>query len=188
MKNIIGVDEVGRGSLAGPVVACAVSFHKGYNPLHLKDSKKTSAKKRELIFSEVENSSFVEWGVGVVSEKIVDQINILEATKLAMKRSLEKIDYRNSHIIVDGNFSLQGFPDQESLLRADEKVAQCSLASIIAKVTRDRIMQSFHDRFPQYGFYHHKGYGTNAHRVALNLHGPCLIHRKSFRLLTAKNK
>lgn len=181
MKNIIGIDEVGRGALAGPVVACAVRFKKDISFTDLKDSKKTSLKKREIIFEEVKNSSFIEWGVGVVSEKVIDQINILEATKLAMSLALEKISYRDPHVIIDGNFSINTSYNQESLPRADEKVAQCSLASIMAKVTRDRMMQSFHLRFPQYGFYHHKGYGTNAHRKALKKHGPCAIHRMSFR-------
>jgi len=182
MRNIIGVDEAGRGALAGPVVACAVRFKEECDHWELKDSKKTSPRKREIIFNETENSPFIEWGVGIVSQRVIDKINILEATKLAMKYSLQKLDSAGSRIIIDGNFTIGQFHNEESLLRADEKVLQCSLASILAKVTRDRIMRSLDDHFPQYGFYHHKGYGTNAHRMALREYGPCIVHRRSFRL------
>jgi ribonuclease HII len=190
-RKIIGIDEAGRGPLAGPVVAASIkitdyselkkadfSFLK-YSSL---DSKKLSFKKREEIYEIITKASFIEYGVGVVSEKIIDKINILQATKLAMKESLEKMDISDSRIIIDGNFTIDFNCLQEAVVRADESVLECSLASIVAKVSRDRLMIKYHEKYPYYRFDMHKGYGTKLHREMIRKHGVCTIHRSSFRL------
>lgn len=187
--KLIGLDEAGRGPLAGPVVAAAVNIDKEkksnillLKKLRIRDSKKVSAKKRELIYEEIINFSWIEWGIGVVSEKTIDRINILEATKLAMKKALEKIDKNNSLLIIDGNFKIDVIQRQKSVIRADTSILECSIASIVAKVERDRIMQKYHKKYPNYGFDKHKGYGTKRHYQAIKKYGPCAIHRKSFNL------
>ncbi len=190
-KKIIGLDEVGRGPLAGPVVAAGVKildynkFKKkdfpflGYSSL---DSKKLSFKKREEIYNLITKVSFIEHAVTMVSEKVIDKINILEATKLAMKRVVEKMNCKDSLVVIDGNFKIDVTCKQESVIRADESVLECSLASIIAKVSRDRLMIKYHKKYPLYHFDKHKGYGTKLHREMIKKYGICLIHRKSFRL------
>ncbi len=178
--KIIGLDEAGRGPLAGPVVAVAVSFKK-IPGIELKDSKKYSEKKREEAYRMIMQFDSLEWGIGVVSEKIIDKINILEATKLAMKKALAKISCENSVIIIDGNFKLNVPLDQKSIVKADEKILECSAASIIAKVERDRLMQKYHKKYPCYNFDMHKGYGTKHHKKMIKKHGACPLHRKSFR-------
>jgi ribonuclease HII len=191
-RKIIGIDEAGRGPLAGPVVAASVkiinypdfkrvgfSFLK-YNSL---DSKKLSFKKREEIYEIITKSSFIEYGVGMVSEKVIDNINILQATKLAMKKALEKMNTDNSQIVIDGNFTIDFNCLQKAVVRADESILECSLASIIAKVSRDRLMIKYHERYPYYRFDKHKGYGTKLHREMIRKYGSCPIHRKSFSLV-----
>jgi ribonuclease HII len=190
-RKIIGIDEAGRGPLAGPVVAASVkiinypdferagfSFLK-YNSL---DSKKLSFKKREEIYEVITKSSFIEYGVGIVSEKVIDKINILQATKLAMKRSLRKMNTDNSQIIIDGNFTIDFNCLQKAVVRADESILECSLASIIAKVSRDRLMIKYHKKYPHYRFDKHKGYGTKLHREMIKRWGICSLHRRSFSL------
>jgi ribonuclease HII len=191
--NIVaGIDEAGRGPLAGPVVAAAVIFSYQFpisnkfsikQFLKIKDSKKLSEKQREEIYEFLVNCPQVKWGVGIVSEKIIDKINILEATKLAMKKSFAKLS--PDFILIDGNFTLrqaQGkkYIPQKSIIKGDQKVFSISAASIIAKVTRDRLMQKYHKKYPQYGFDKHKGYGTRAHFASLEKFGACKIHRKTF--------
>jgi ribonuclease HII len=123
----------------------------------------------------------VEWGVGSVSEKVIDKINILEATKLAMKKAVEKINDKKAILLIDGNFKINMERKQQPVIRGDEKVLECSMASIIAKVERDRLMEKYHKKYPQYGFDSHKGYGTKKHFEAIKKYGLCDIHRKSFR-------
>ncbi|MBI2625189.1 MAG: ribonuclease HII [Candidatus Nealsonbacteria bacterium] len=175
------VDEAGRGPLAGPVVAAAVianSSLKSQIP-NVKDSKKLTPQKREEIFKIIKNHSQVKWAAGIVSEKVIDKINILEATKLAMKKALRKL--KADFIILDGNFTLKGLnTPQKAIIKGDEKVFSCALASIIAKVTRDKIMGKYHKKYSQYGFDIHKGYPTKKHIAAIRLYGPCKIHRLSF--------
>lgn len=204
-KRIAGLDEAGRGPLAGPVVAGAVVVKlKNKNKKskilfrEVRDSKKLSPKKRERIYNDLIKNPQIEWGIGRVSEKVIDKINILEATKLAMKRAIKSLekklqrkdkyhifrDRKKSGIIdfliLDGSFGLDIKIPQKSIKRADEKVFSCSAASILAKVTRDRIMERYAKRFPKYGFEKHKGYPTKLHLRALRKYGPCKIHRKSF--------
>jgi len=204
-KFVVGLDEAGRGPLAGPVVAAAVNLKLEIRNLKIKDSKKLSALQREEIYKILTNHKNIKWGIGVVSEKVIDKINILQATKLAMKKALINLVSRNSHdrenfgtldfLILDGNFKLDlaasafGTPSatkgfgglkQKSIVKGDQKVFSVSAASIIAKVTRDRLMKKYHKKYPQFGFDKHKGYGTKAHFASLEKFGPCKIHRKSF--------
>ena len=205
-KRVAGIDEVGRGPLAGPVVACAVivkrsDLQRRSDLCHIKDSKQLSAKQREEIYSVLTKHPDVEWGIGVVSEKVIDKINILEATKLAMVKAVDNLesklidvghpkicrDVRHPKIypkidflILDGNFKINSVIPQKSIIRGDEKVFSCSCASIIAKVTRDRMMLKYDKKYPCYGFAENKGYPTGFHRKMLRKHGPSKIHRKSF--------
>ncbi len=179
--RIIGVDEAGRGPLAGPVVAGAVRVKKKLKVSGVNDSKKISPKKREELYDYFISSDCIDWGVGVVSEKVIDKINILEATKLAMKKALEKIDTENSQLIIDGNFKIDVSYPQKSVKRADETILECQIASIIAKVKRDKIMKDYHRRYPLYDFDKNKGYGTKRHIYLIKKHGPCLVHRKTFK-------
>ena len=191
-KYVTGLDEAGRGPLAGPVVAAAVmigvkSKRQNARPQfkaksllkEVKDSKKLSSKKREVLYKLLVKEPNIEWGIGKVSEKMIDKINILEATKLAMKKAVNnlKIDY----LILDGNFKIDLDIPQKSIRKGDSKIFSIAAASIIAKVTRDRIMKRYHKKYPQYGFNKHKGYTTKLHRTMIKKHGPCKIHRMTFR-------
>ncbi len=183
-KYVAGLDEAGRGSLAGPVVAAAVMIKNRRLKIkgllrEIKDSKKLSPKKREMLYKLLIKEPNIEWGIGRISENIIDKINILEATKLAMKKAVNnlKIDY----LILDGNFKIDLDIFQKPIKKGDNKVFSIAAASIIAKVTRDRIMKRYHKKYPEYGFDKHKGYATKFHRQALKKHGPCKIHRMSFR-------
>jgi ribonuclease HII len=183
--RIIGIDEAGRGPLAGPVFAGAVKIKETFrekNPkIKICDSKKMTKKEREEAYQIITKSKDVEWGVGSVSEKVIDKINILEATKLAMKKAVEKINCKKAILLIDGNFKINMEQKQQSVIRGDEKILECSMASIIAKVERDRLMEKYHKKYPQYGFDSHKGYGTKKHFEAIRKYGLCDIHRKSFR-------
>ena len=207
-KRVACLDEAGRGPLAGPVVAAAVSINpklqceikklfKG-----IKDSKKLAERRREEFYSELcstyrpsgrykilinppPGGLKIQWGIGKVSEKVIDKINILEATKLAMGKAIKKIKSKPDFLILDGNMRLKINIPQKSIIKADEKVFSCAVASILAKVTRDRIMQKYHKKYPKYGFNNHKGYPTKYHFKMLKKYGPCKIHRKSFRPVRA---
>ena len=196
-KMVACLDEAGRGPLAGPVTAAAVSLipNSKFIIPKLKDSKKLSAKKREQFYEILTKNQSIKWGIGKVSEKVIDKINILEATKLAMigaLHNLEKRSVRKSHdreiftqpdfLILDGNMKINLPILQKSIIKADEKVFSCAAASIIAKVTRDRIMEKYHKKYSRYGFDKHKGYPTKLHRRLLKKYGRCKIHRKSFKI------
>lgn len=237
-RFVAGLDEVGRGPLAGPVVAAAVCFdsekirhceervfERRSNPeeyseeysqtpsnkfsgnvtrllrpaqrgtrndLILRDSKKLSPRQRERWYEILTKDKTIKWGLGAVSQKIIDEINILEATKLAMKKALENLGIEPDFLLLDGNFLLEDLNiSQKAVTRGDEKIFSVAAASIIAKVSRDRLMRKYHQKFPVYGFDEHKGYGTKKHFEALRLHGPCPLHRFSFEpvksLLNKKN-
>lgn len=180
-KYVVGLDEAGRGPLAGPVVAAAVLIKPEFKILkEVKDSKKISAEKRERLFKILTNHPQIEWGIGIVSEKVIDKINIFEATKLAMLTALEDLNSNADHLILDGNFEISSEIPQKSVIKGDEKVFSCTAAGIIAKVSRDRIMVKYGKKYPEYGFKKHKGYGTSEHIKILCKIGPCPIHRKSF--------
>ena len=179
-KYICGIDEAGRGPLAGPVVvACAVmprdSMIEGVN-----DSKKISEKKREELFEKI-TSEAISYGVGVIDQKEIDRINILNATKEGLTMAVKELSVRPDLIIVDAlnNIDTEGIP-YESIIKGDAKCYSIAAASIIAKVTRDRIMRQWDEIYPQYGFIKHKGYGTAAHIAAIKEYGPCPLHRNSF--------
>lgn len=181
-KMVVGLDEAGRGPLAGPVVASAV-FVKPNSRILLKgvnDSKKLSEKQREFLYNTLVNHKDIEWGIGIVSEKVIDKINILEATKLAMKKAIDDLDIKSDFLLLDGNFKIESDILQRSIIKGDQKVFSISAASVIAKVTRDRLMETYHKKYPQYGFDKHKGYGTKVHFASLQKFGPCKIHRKTF--------
>ncbi|MBZ9569486.1 ribonuclease HII [Patescibacteria group bacterium] len=195
-KKIAGLDEAGRGALAGPVVAAAVMIRpireirgRFVKIREIKDSKKLTPRKREKLYRILINHPQIEWGIGRVSEKVIDKINILEATKLAMEKAVRKLKKRPDFLILDGNLKINLKIPQKSIKRADEKVFSCSCSSIIAKVYRDRIMRRLHKKYPQYGFDKHKGYPTKYHFKTLKKYGPCKIHRKSFKpVIKAKKR
>ena len=180
VEYICGIDEAGRGPLAGPVVIGAVilpmdSLIEGVN-----DSKKVSEKKREKVFEEI-ISQAISYNVGIVDQNTIDEINILNATKLGVKKAIEGLEVKPDLILVDAltNIETFGIP-YKSIIKGDAKEYSIAAASIIAKVTRDRMMIEWDKIFPQYGFAKHKGYGTAAHIQALKENGPCMLHRKSF--------
>lgn len=185
-KLIAGIDEAGRGPLAGPVVAACVvvspEFKIDSDELKLiKDSKKLTAKKREELFDIIQDK-FIEVGVGICDNQTIDKINILQATFLAMKKSVGALKQKPDFLLIDGGFQIPNTSyNQLSVIRGDSLVFSIAAASIIAKVTRDRIMEKMHEQYPQYEFLKHKGYGTSLHMEHLKQYGPCLIHRQSFR-------
>ena len=178
MSIIVGVDEAGRGPLAGPVVAAAVYLPEKFDTSGIKDSKKISAKKREELYSRILSECQV--GVGIVSAEEIDQLNILQATMLAMRMATEELKVQIDKVIVDGNRCPE-IRNCESIIKGDDKFVQISAASIIAKVTRDRMMIELSRKYPVYGFEKHKGYGTKDHIEALDIYGPIKgVHRFSF--------
>ncbi len=184
-REIIGLDEVGRGPLAGPVVSAAVRIHSSSYErlagLGIRDSKKTSEKKREKLYELLLCDPGSEISVGITSNKEIDEMNILEATKLSMRRALEGWDLGNYVLIIDGNFEIGIDHPQRPVVGADNSFLECAAASIVAKVRRDRMMKEHHQNHPHYGFDAHKGYGTKDHKKMIELYGPCPIHRRSFR-------
>lgn len=193
-RVVAGLDESGRGPLAASVVAAAVVINSSFKFQvlgleDLKDSKKLTPKKREEFYKILTNHPQIKWGIGRVSEKVIDKINILEATKLAMIKAIKKLKRKPDFLIIDGNFKLNLPIPQKSIIKADEKVFSCAAASIIAKVYRDRIMRRYHKKFSEYRFDKHKGYPTKQHRKMLKKYGPCKIHRKTFKpVKSCKNK
>lgn len=197
-KYIAGLDEAGRGPLAGPVIACAITVRKfPIFPVHggipswrdntqflkIKDSKKLNPKKREEFYKIITKNPLIEWGIGRVSEKVIDKINIKNAAELAMEKAVSKLKRKPNFLIIDGKYLASRkllSLNHKLIIKADEKVFSCAAASIIAKVTRDRIMKKYHKIYPKYRFDLHKGYGTKLHLKMLGKYGPCKIHRKSF--------
>ena len=179
-KCVVGLDEAGRGPLAGPVVAAAVFVDFDSQKLlnGVNDSKKLSEKQRDFFYKIITGNKNVKWGIGIVSEKIIDRLNILEATKLAMQKAIKNL--KPDFLLLDGNFKIKSKILQKSIIKGDQKVMSIAAASIIAKVTRDRIMQKLHKKYPKYGFDKHKGYGTKLHIKMLEEFGVCPAHRKSF--------
>ena len=184
-KLIIGVDEAGRGPLAGPVVAAAVLLNTYRFKNRIDDSKKLTSGARERSFFEIIRKS--EFEIGVVDELVIDRINILQATRLAMCQAVNALAAKlglegngTVHIIVDGKMNLDIRFSCTDIIKGDARSKSIASASILAKVTRDRMMDSYHKLYPQYGFDRHKGYPTKAHRLAINKEGLSPIHRKSF--------
>ena len=179
-KNIAGIDEAGRGPLAGPVVAAAVIFPSKVNISGLNDSKKLSANKREELFPKIQEIS-VAFGLAVVDQKVIDKINILQAARLAMKHAVETLQITPGLLLIDGNQKIDSTLNQWVIVKGDSRSLSIAAASVLAKVTRDRIMDSYHKLYPQYEFNRHKGYGTRLHRNLIQEHGPCPIHRITFK-------
>ena len=180
-KLVAGVDEVGRGPLAGPVVAAAVilPLEEEKRILGINDSKKLSAKKREALAAQIKEVALA-YAIEEVSQDVIDEINILQATRLAMKRAIEKLSPCPDFVVTDGNMTLDiAFP-QESIVKGDSKVASIGAASILAKVYRDALMVKFSEQYPWYGFERNAGYGTKEHIQAIQERGICKIHRKTF--------
>lgn len=176
---VAGVDEAGRGPLAGPVVAAAVILDETRPIDGLADSKKLTAARRERLHDEIRAHALC-CSVGMASVEEIDRLNILHATLLAMRRAVDGLRLEPKLVLVDGNRLPVLHVRAEAIVQGDAKVAAISAASILAKVTRDRWLDELHTEFPQYGFDQHKGYGTAQHLTALKQHGPCVAHRRSF--------
>jgi ribonuclease HII len=179
-RLIAGIDEAGRGPLAGPVVASAVILPADFNVAGIDDSKKLTSKRRALLYDEI-LSVAAGVGVGIVDEAQIDKINILQASLLAMEMAVARLPLRPDYLLIDGIFPIKSDFPQELLPKGDARSVSIAAASIIAKVTRDRIMETYHDAYPVYGFSRHKGYPTRDHREAIRVWGACPIHRRSFK-------
>ena len=179
-KNICGIDEAGRGPLAGPVVIAGVIMPEDSMIEGVNDSKKVSEKKRELLYDKIIEEA-ISYSVAIIGQDVIDEINILNATKKGLTNVVEGLDVRPDLIIVDAleHIDTKGIP-YESIIKGDAKCYSIAAASILAKVTRDRIMRKWDLVYPQYGFAKHKGYGTAFHIQAIKEYGLCPIHRRSF--------
>jgi len=181
VRFIAGVDEAGRGPLAGPVVAAAVVFPQDIFIAGVDDSKKLSQKRREELFVVIQDKALAV-AKGVVSEKEIDRLNILRATFKAMRMAIGSLPIRPEHVLIDGRPLPENFYPQTPLIGGDYKSFSIAAASIVAKVTRDRMMVEYDELYPEYGFAQHKGYGTKRHVEAIRKYGTCEIHRKTFRV------
>ena len=179
-KNICGIDEAGRGPLAGPVVVAGVIMPENSMIEGVNDSKKVSEKKRELLYDKIIEEA-ISYSVAIIGQDVIDEVNILNATKNGLTNVVEGLDVKPDLIIVDAleNIDTKGVP-YESIIKGDAKCYSIAAASILAKVTRDRIMREWDLIYPQYGFVNHKGYGTAKHIAAIREYGLCPIHRRSF--------
>lgn len=178
-KLLCGVDEAGRGPLAGPVCAAAVILPRGLEIDGLNDSKKLTEKKREALYDVICNSA-VSYGIAFASVEEIEELNILNAAMLAMNRAIEKLSPQPSLALIDGNRNSSIKIASRCIVKGDAKCADIAAASVLAKVTRDRYMLEMAEKYPQYGFEKHKGYGTKNHYAVLREYGPCEIHRPSF--------
>lgn len=184
---VCGIDEAGRGPLAGPVVAAAVILPEGIQLPGVTDSKKITEKKREILFDFVKENALA-YGIGQATEEEIDSVNILQATFLAMRRAVVALPIPADYALVDGN-RIQGLPiPADTVIGGDGNVLSIAAASILAKVTRDRYMRDMAVQYPEYGFEKHKGYGTKAHYAAIEQYGICPLHRKTFLKKVLNNK
>lgn len=179
IRNIAGIDEVGRGPLAGPVVAAAVILPKDFAILGVDDSKKLTEKKREELYDLITECA-ISYSIGIMDNNIIDEINILEATKLAMKQAIEGLATKPDYILIDALTLKDIIIPQRGIIKGDSLSVSIAAASIIAKVTRDRMMDKYHQKFPYYAFDQNKGYGTKAHYEGIDGYGICELHRRSF--------
>ena len=179
IEYIAGVDEVGRGPLAGPVVAAAVILPPDFAVLGVNDSKKLSEKRREELYDVILGEA-VDWSIGMRDPEVIDRINILEATKEAMAEAVAELRKRPNHVLIDALTLPSLEIPQTGVVKGDANCLCIAAASIVAKVTRDRMMAEYHKMYPAYGFDRNKGYGTKAHYEGIEKEGICPIHRKSF--------
>jgi ribonuclease HII len=185
---VAGVDEAGRGPLAGPVVSAAVIFSPdtaldrlSNSPLAgINDSKKLSEKKRKTLFPLIKEVAMAV-SIGIAQHQEIDRLNILRASLLSMKRAVDGLSPRADFLLIDGKYTIDSTIDQAAVIKGDSRSISIAAASIIAKVTRDAIMARLHDTYPQYNFIQHKGYPTKAHKAAILKHGPCPVHRMTFK-------
>ncbi len=175
---IAGVDEVGRGPLIGPVVACACILPVNFYHKDIKDSKKLSEKKREEMYKIIKENA-ISIGLGIVSEKVIDELNIYEATKIAMKEAIKNLNITPEHVLIDAMKLELNIPST-SIIKGDTKSESIAAASIIAKVTRDHMLDEMDKEYPMYDLKNNKGYGTKKHLEALQTYGPCKYHRVSY--------
>lgn len=178
-KTVCGVDEAGRGPLAGPVCAAAVILPEGVIIDGVNDSKKLSEKKRESLFDVIREQA-LSYSIAYATVDEIEEINILNATMLAMRRAIDGLDIKADYAMIDGNKIPPIDIDAECIVKGDAKSMSIACASILAKVSRDRLLYKYAEEYPMYGFDKHKGYGTKAHREAILKYGPCPYHRKSF--------
>ena len=177
-KHIIGIDEAGRGPLMGPVVAAGVCIFDGFDTSQINDSKKLASKKREYLYDKITNEC--DWAIGQVDEKLIDEINIFQATKLAMRQAIYKM-YEADFVLIDGNFLPENIDIPEKcIIKGDSLSVSIAAASIVAKVTRDRMIMELHEKLPIYAWDKNKGYGTKEHKESIALYGASLYHRKTF--------
>jgi ribonuclease HII len=178
--NIAGVDEVGRGPLAGPVISAAVILPNTFPAEGITDSKKLSPKKRDDLFSHICDYA-LSIGIGIVDSAEIDRINILQASLLSMTVAVENLCLAPDYLLIDGIFQIASDLPQETITKGDSLSISIASASIIAKVTRDRLMGKYHQKYPMFAFNRHKGYPTKLHKEAIRNHGSCPIHRKTFK-------
>lgn len=178
-KSVCGVDEAGRGPLAGPVCAAAVILPKGVIIEGVNDSKKLSEKKRESLFDIIREQA-LSYSIAYATVDEIEEINILNATMLAMRRAIDGLEIKADYAMIDGNKIPPIDIDAECIVKGDAKSMSIACASILAKVSRDRLLYKYAEEYPMYGFDKHKGYGTKVHREAILKYGPCPYHRKSF--------
>ena len=179
--TIAGVDEAGRGPLAGPVLAAAVIFPPGYTNGEIRDSKKLTSHKREALYKIIRDDA-ISIGLGAIEASTIDKINILQATLAAMKTAVLNLSTQPDYLLVDGINTIDIPIPQETIIKGDSLSVSVAAASIIAKVSRDQLMDRYHVSYPQYNFVKNKGYGTKEHREAVKKYGRCKIHRRSFRI------
>ncbi len=178
-QMVAGIDEAGRGPLAGPVVAAAVILPPDYENADINDSKLLSAGKREILYNIIKEDALAI-GLGVVESSVIDTINILQATLSAMREAISDLTIAPDYLLIDGLQGVAVTIPQETIVKGDSRSISVASASIIAKVSRDKIMEIYHRQFPQYNFLKNKGYGTAEHREAIHKYGSCKIHRRSF--------
>ena len=178
--KIAGIDEAGRGPLAGPVVSAAVILPSSFPISDVKDSKKLTPVKRADLYEKIYEHA-ISIGIGIVDSIEIDRINILKASLMSMAISVENLKPQPDYLLIDGKFRISSNLPQEPVIRGDSLSISIAAASIIAKVTRDRLMERYHIDYPEFGFARHKGYPTKAHKEAIREFGPCPIHRRSFK-------
>jgi ribonuclease HII len=187
-RAIAGLDEVGRGPLAGPVVAAACILPEGALIEGIDDSKKLLPSDRSLIYQKILSYPYIEYGIGIIDAKEIDRINILQATLQAMTIAISRLQQQPDFLLIDGNKLPHTTIPGEAIVKGDSLSQSIAAAAIIAKEIRDQLMQAYHEQWPQYQFASHKGYATEEHLLAIQEYGPCPIHRMSFEPLKSRNE